>query len=279
MDEKSLAASLKQLAWDSPKLWETPVRGVMAKCSEDIAAKIIWGNREYTEYTSMQYLAERAPGISAPKPHGLVALGPFRAIFMSYIPGLTLKQAWPSLSHDEKLSLQSQLDDIFRRLRTLRQEDGGVLGGVGGEGVKDLRVDECATFKDITTAKGSDDLQFSANHHGSTTHVRLLHSFLDRDNASSVHDGLVFTHGDIRTDNIMVERDLDARDHYAVTGIIDWENSGFYPEYYECTALTRTLSLVDEDDWYLYLPESIAPSQFPVRWLVDRLWGIHVKTT
>ena len=30
---------------------------------------------------------------------------------------------------------------------------------------------------------------------------------------------------------------------------------GFYPAYYECTVLTRTLSLVDEDDWYLHLPE------------------------
>ncbi|OXV10230.1 hypothetical protein Egran_02009 [Elaphomyces granulatus] len=78
---------------------------------------------------------------------------------------------------------------------------------------------------------------------------------------------------------LMVKRDPDINGRYVATEIIDWEFSGFYPAYYECTVLTRTLSVVDEDDWYLYLPESISPSQFPVRWLVDRLWEIHLWTT
>lgn len=106
----------------------------------------------------------------------------------------------------------------------------------------------------------------------------LLRSLLHYDNLNIAH-GLVFTHGDVRIDNIMVKKNPDIKGHCFVTGIIDWEDSGFYPAYYECTALTRTLSLVDEDDWYLYLPGSISPSSFPVRWLIDRLWGIHVRST
>jgi hypothetical protein len=62
----------------------------------------------------MRYLAEQAPDIPAPSPHGLVALGPFRVIFMSYVPDMTLTQAWASLTTREKLSIQNQLDDIFR---------------------------------------------------------------------------------------------------------------------------------------------------------------------
>ncbi|KAH1543790.1 hypothetical protein KXX57_005734 [Aspergillus fumigatus] len=275
--EKSFVLSLKQLLWRSPKLWESPVRGVVVKCNEDIVAKVVAGNNDYTEYTSMQYLLEWAPDIPAPRPHGLVAFGPFRVIFMSYIPGTTLTQAWPNLLHEEKLSIQRQLDEIFRRLRALRQDDGDVLGGVCGEGVKELRVDECALFKGITTTKGFNDLQFSARHHGSDTYIQLLRNFLEHDTCTLEH-GSVFTHGDVRTDNIMVKHDPGSSDQYVVTGIIDWEDSGFYPLYYECTALTRTLSLVEEDDWYLYLPESISPLKFPVRWLVDRLWQIHLKT-
>jgi hypothetical protein len=34
------------------------------------------GNRDYTEYTSMEFLAERAPDIPAPRPYGLIAFGP-----------------------------------------------------------------------------------------------------------------------------------------------------------------------------------------------------------
>lgn len=96
--EKPLIMSLKQLLWDSPKLWESPVRGVVVQCNDHIVAKVILGNRDYTEYTSMQFLAKWAPDIPAPRAHGLIAFGPFRVIFMSYIPGITLAQAWPSLS-------------------------------------------------------------------------------------------------------------------------------------------------------------------------------------
>lgn len=111
-------------------------------------------------------------------------------------------------------------------------------------------------------------------------HLREVSSFLSKtDNSSTLTHESVFTHGDVRTDNIMVKKDPDT-DDYVVTGIIDWEDSGFYPAWHECIVLTRTLSVVDDDDdWYLYLPESISPLNYPVRWLVDRLWGIHLKTT
>ncbi|KAE8383915.1 hypothetical protein BDV26DRAFT_287327 [Aspergillus bertholletiae] len=197
---------------------------------------------------------------------------------MSYIQGTPLAQTLPSLLHEEKLSIQRQQDDIFLRLRTLQTNNGSPLGGICGKGVKELRVDECALFKGITTAKEFHDLQFSARHHDSTTYVRLLRSFLEHD-TRTLTPGSVFTHGDVRTSNIMVKQDPDPGGQSAVTGIIDWEDSGFYPFNYECTVQTCTLSLVDEDDWYLYLPESISPLKFPVRWLVDRLWQMHLKTT
>ncbi|OJD10587.1 hypothetical protein AJ78_08447 [Emergomyces pasteurianus Ep9510] len=276
--EQALISFLKQLLWDSPKLWESSIRGVVVKCNEEVVAKVITGdNNDTTEYTTMQYLAERAPDIPAPKPHGLIRFGPFRVIFMSYIPDMTLAQVWSSLSPEEKVSIQQQLDHIFRRLRTLRQEDGNALGGVSGEGVKEYRVDENARWKDITTAREFSDLQFSACHHGSKTYIKFLRSFLEDECATM--RGSVFTHGDIRRENIMVKQDPYNNNTYVVTGIIDWEDSGFYPEYYECTMLTCTLSLVDENDWYLYLPECISPLRFPVRWLVDRLWDIHLKNT
>ena len=91
----SLVPSLRQRLWNSPKLWESPVRGVVIKCNETIAAKVITGNKDYTEYTSMQYLMKQTPDIPAPRPDGLIAFGPFRVIFMSYIPGTTLAQVWP----------------------------------------------------------------------------------------------------------------------------------------------------------------------------------------
>lgn len=249
------------------------------KCSPDIVAKVITGNKDYTEYTTLQYLAEHVSDIPAPRPHGLIAFGPFRVIFMTCMPGVTLAEAWPGMSQEAKASVQQQLDGMFRRLRTIRQSDGKPLGGVAGEGAKEYRVDEMARWQDITTAKEYSDLQFTARHRGSATYVALLRAFIaDSGSAATVH-GSVFTHGDVRRENIMVQRDPGSDDGYVVTGLIDWEDAGFYPTYYESTMVTVNLSVWDENDWFLYIPECISPLSFPVRWLVDRLWSIHVRST
>lgn len=192
------------MLWNSVKLWENPVRGIVAKCSDDLVAKVLIANGDYTEYTAMQFLAERAPDIPAPKPHGLIRFGPFCVIFISYIPSMTLTEAWPHLLHEEKVSVQHQLDGIFRRLRALRQDDGHCFGGAGREGVKDYRLSEHPHKAVISTAAEFDDFQFSAPHHGSITYVGFLRSFL----TDSIR-GSVFTHGDVRQDNILVKLNQD----------------------------------------------------------------------
>ncbi|CAG8947925.1 unnamed protein product [Penicillium salamii] len=167
--------------------------------------------------------------------------------------------------------LAENLNGIFSRLRSLRQEDGTELGGVRGEGVKDYRVMETLAFKGITTARGFDELQFSAKHRASPSYVKLLRSFLAEDN--KMLEGSVFTHGDLKKSNIMVQEDPGNAGFFVVTGIIDWEDGGFYPEYYESTTLSNGQSILSDDDWYLYAPHCISALWFPVRWLVDRLWG------
>ncbi|OXV07888.1 hypothetical protein Egran_04349 [Elaphomyces granulatus] len=124
-----------------------------------------------------------------------------------------------------------ELDNIFRQLRTLRHDASNVLAGICGEGVKEVRLTNAPCSKSIesiATATEFNDLQFSALHHGSTTYVKPLRSFLEHDNTTLMQRS-VFTRGDVRADNIMVKRDPDVNDRYVVTGIIDWEFSGFYP--------------------------------------------------
>ena len=166
--------------------------------------------------------------------------------------------------------MQSRLDGILRNLRTIREDDAHIFGGPGGKGVKDSRS-ETPYSGIVNTAAAFEDSQFSFPHRGSSTYVQFLRSFL-----SEPEQGSVFTHGDIRQDNIMV--DLDRDGGCLITGIIDWEDRGFYPTHYESAQMTRALSTTDEDDWYLYLPSCIAPARFSTRWLVDRLWDIHVRT-
>ncbi|OAX83195.1 hypothetical protein ACJ72_02450 [Emergomyces africanus] len=232
--EKSLAASLRTLILHSERLFELRIRGAVVKCSDEIVIKILPNSRDPTEYPS------------------------------------PLKSRGPDSSHETKLSIKKQLDLIFSRLISLWPDDGPELGGIGGEGVKDYRIMEIFAYKDILLQGDSNELQFAAKHRASACYVKLLRSFLEEQNSTLQRS--VFTHGDLKKSNIMVQQHSTNANVFTVTGIIDWEDSGFSPEYYECTTLSNGQSIVTDDDWYLYIPDCISPLRFPVRWLVDRLW-------
>jgi hypothetical protein len=73
--------------------------------------------------------------------------------------------------------------------------------------------------------------------------------------------------------------DKDEKGSWKVVDVIDWEASGFYPDYWESVKMTNNLWPGDRFDWYLYLPESVSPKQYPVQWLVDRLWDSSMENS
>jgi hypothetical protein len=259
-----LISSLSRMILTCERLWEFPTRGVVLKCNAHLIAKIIRGNDDYSEYTSIQYLAEHAPEIPAPRPHGLVKFDSVRIMFMTYFPSMTLESAWPNLTHEDKMSIQKQLNDIFVKLRSLTS-DGHFLGGVNGEGVQDHHRENHMTRERISTVAQFEDFQFSMPPHNGSSWVKFLRSLLPPALPTTV-----FTHGDVRTANIMV--DINETGKYVVTGIIDWETSGFYPDYFEATKILYLFTVHHESDWWQYLPPCIAPAKNPERWLVGRLW-------
>lgn len=36
------------------------------------------------------------------------------------------------------------------------------------------------------------------------------------------------------------------------------------------------MSSSEVDDWYQYLPPYASPKTYPLQWLVDRIWDVHV---
>ncbi|KAI7759823.1 hypothetical protein LZL87_009146 [Fusarium oxysporum] len=71
---------------------------------------------------------------------------------------------------------------------------------------------------------------------------------------------VVFTHVDLNLRNILVDKvtRLDGTRGWAVSGIVDWENSGFYPEYWDCTKAQFEGSRWDER-WTRALVEVFRP--------------------
>jgi hypothetical protein len=68
--------------------------------------------------------------------------------------------------------------------------------------------------------------------------------------------------------------DQDSTGGYSVSGIVDWERSGFYPDYMDPMQVLHLFDRNAESDWYQYLPHCISPARHPERFLVRRIWDM-----
>jgi len=187
---------------------------------------------------------------------------------MTYFPSTTLQSVWDTLNHENKVMVQGQLDTIFSRLRQLkksRQEQDGTSVEFTEEDRLLFRENES-----ITNIAQPDDGRFSVSQGASTSWITFLRRLVPRSNYE-----YFFSHCDLSMKNIMVDLDDDK---YVVSGIIDWETGGFYPEYFESSKLLGNIRSRSETDWYDYLPACIAPERYPIHWLVHRLWEGAVES-
>ncbi|KAI1774792.1 kinase-like protein [Hypoxylon cercidicola] len=153
-------------------------------------------------------------------------------IYMSLVEGSTLRETWELLTQNEKVSLRDQLGQMVVALRQLRQDPKDqFIGSVSRGPVQDLCFHgdrEAGPFPSVRTF--SDWIQLTA--------LRLPMSQRPSDPYRAFLPDLCdicFTHGDLNLGNVMVSGDFGAR---RITAIIDWEQAGWYPEYWEyCKAL------------------------------------------
>ncbi|KAJ5570941.1 hypothetical protein N7535_004601 [Penicillium sp. DV-2018c] len=265
-----LSQKLFEVLQSSEVIWKAPFprqKGVF-KCSAEIVVKAIRNMEHYTEYTALQYLDRHKPNIPVPKPLGLVRMGVVSLLFMSHIGSVPLGEVWHTLDSFQKVSVSDQLNTMLADLRTLPFTAGSPLGGVAGEGCRDLRRHVRKSETPITSIEEFETFLYSSPHPGGKVFVEFLRQLSP---PVTDHSGprIVFTHGDIRPDNIMVE--LADNNKYTVSGILDWEYSGFYPDYYESVRCTNCITPYEEDDWFLYLPECVSPKIYAQWWLLDRV--------
>ncbi len=272
--DPALSQRLLRAMQRSEILWKSPFprNKMVFKCHPNVVVKAVRKMEDYTEYTTLQYLERHKPSVPAPRPLGAMRLSGVSLMFMTYVAETTLEEVWTRLDAVQKASIQNQLDNILTDLRSLPHPDGTPFGGVEGEGCKDLRRHLRRSTKPIMNISDFEDFLFFNSHPGGHVVVELLRQLspLCQPSVSESPKG-VFTHGDLRPDNIMVE--ITNSGQCLITGLLDWEYSGFYPEYYESTKSTNCLAPTEDNDWYLFLPQCISPKQYTAWWLLDRVRG------
>jgi hypothetical protein len=267
---------LSKLLWRCEILWKStfPRNKMVFKCGPDIVVKAIRNADDYTEFTTLQYLEKNKPTVPAPRPLGLLRTNRISLVFMSYIPEMTLGEIWTQLDFTQKISIQNQLNQIILDMRSLTLPEGMPLGGVAGEGCKDVKRHLRRSTIPITNASDFEKFLFPPPKFSGHVFAELVRELIPLRQSSSLvcH---IFTHGDLRPDNISVKLGYDG--NWQIAGLVDWEYSGFYPDYYESIKSTNCMASNEHDDWYSFLPQCISPQKYKLWWLIDRIWATSLE--
>ncbi|KAL5355011.1 kinase-like domain-containing protein [Aspergillus floccosus] len=194
-----------------------------------------------SEAQMMHYASEN--GIRAPRVLGCYNVAPTLVVTISdRVSGQSLDQVWHTMDRARQEGIKRQLREEPRKLtqpyagRIGRQKTHCFFPRLGHE-----------TKGPFDSEKESD--KWCLNR----IEDRLLWEFwrpcLPAMRSKSTK--FVLTHGDLAARNIMVDGDR-------ITGIVDWEYSGFFPEYMEY-AVTMAIHDCIEDWWLPVLQEVLEP--------------------
>ena len=239
------------------------------RISETLVVKITSSESTIQEGRTLSYLQRHSPKVPAPKLHGLMKFGEHFLLFTTFEGSHDLGKLWPRLDLRQKRSISTQLASIMSQLRAIPHPEDVPIGKVGGQ-CEDIRRGSRISHQAITDTEEFDEFIFSGATRATQTYLRFLRDFVPSSSAQCV-----FTHGDIKPGNIIVDQDTDL--NWEIVAIVDWENSGFYPAYWESIKMTNNLTPCDDDDWYLHLPKAFSPHQYPVRWLLDRVLDMSLQ--
>ncbi|XXG99277.1 hypothetical protein Hte_005614 [Hypoxylon texense] len=142
-------------------------------------------------------------------------------LLVTRVPGLPLSRCQNVLSDKDIGRIANQLKDYVAQLRDIRQlvnSDVAICNSLGGA-CMDGRVCGGRPVGPFT-----EEAAFSQ-----------MVKFSD-DPARRGHE-IVFTHADLNPRNILVGQTVqsDGTTGWSVTGIVDWETAGYYPEYWDYT--------------------------------------------
>ncbi|GBE87989.1 hypothetical protein SCP_1202150 [Sparassis crispa] len=229
-------------------IWENTARAVIQLC-DGILVKV--GQLERDEPVLLDFISSHAPGIPIPKPLGFMKIGKISYMFMTVIPGAPLEERWSFLSQDQKISISNQLNEMLVELRRIEFPPGTPLGSVSP---RHLCVDTRISMRPsphtlFTESEFSDFLVSRPLPNVSAMVLKWFRSLLRDDHR------IVLTHGDFHPRNIMI---VEEGDEVRVSGIIDWEMGGWYPEHWETIKTFNTRGCDEDCDFWDYLPDAIA---------------------
>ncbi|KAF7852725.1 hypothetical protein EAF04_010918 [Stromatinia cepivora] len=203
----------------------------------------------FAEAAAMDLAAKH--GLPVPRTHGVCESDKEAGrrlgwIKMDFVEGKTLEEVWADLDDQEKINFCHQLRDILIKMRTIEPPVKGIISSCDGNSIRDGR--HIYDFHGGPFENEADFNEFILDF-GARPPAALEHAIRSR--MPALHD-TVLTQCDLSPRNIMVQ---DGK----MTGLIDWEDGGFFPEYCEYVKFFEVVT--KHRDWKDYIGE-ITPRRY-----------------
>ncbi|GAB0139162.1 hypothetical protein EsDP_00007375 [Epichloe bromicola] len=185
-------------------------------------------------------------GVPAPRVHNVHTTSDGQTrISMDYIQGQPLDKLWPDMSVDQKKSIARQLREVVEKMRSVPPPP-HIIGACDGTEIRDTRQYFTYHSPPCHDEKSFNDFLLAALYEHTPSLVRAAFSRRLR-----THHRVVFSHCDLTPRNILVQ---DGK----IKGLVDWEDSGWYPEYWE---FVKFFQRPADKDWKQYA-EDIFPELY-----------------
>ncbi|EGX94386.1 Protein kinase-like domain [Cordyceps militaris CM01] len=186
--------------------------------SAGLIAKIDGGN----EAAALALLEREAPGVPAPLLIDTYTDEGNDVVIMTQVPGQRTLDVLFRMTYQERRQLADDLGKAVAQLRRVPNRSGYLFTGVARNRNQGARICDAVVGDQACGPFHSEDEWNLSMTGGEIQSWRLRHP----EALSSPKHGSVFTHADLHLNNILV-------DGGQFSGIVDWEISGFYPEYWE----------------------------------------------
>ncbi|EPE31771.1 Protein kinase-like (PK-like) [Glarea lozoyensis ATCC 20868] len=178
-----------------------------------------------TEYEAMEFV-RRNTSIPVPKVFGVYSRPDgYQDLVMELVPGQELGVAWQTLTTEHKINVAKELGSYISQLRSLEPTKKGFVGSIGLASGWDSRLGS-RRFGPFETIE---DFHRFVRRGDSMDLWAIEQDVVDVHSRSDSYT-TKFTHADMSPENIIVR---DGK----ITAIIDWEFSGWFPEYWEYTKM------------------------------------------
>ncbi|KAI8974758.1 kinase-like domain-containing protein [Trametes punicea] len=164
-------------------------------------------------------------------------------LVMDYVEGEQLQRVWRKLSDAQRLSVMRKIARFVDELRAIPQpppNEGtglprmGWIGGPSGQAFFDFSMtSEESSFGPFANERDFYDWRVSRFKPFGDIHPPTAARIAEIRRAMPDNHPIVFTHGDINRRNVLVRVDGDGPDDVEITALLDWEQAGWRPIYWE----------------------------------------------